>query len=40
MTRFVLHHRDVEGGVGLGHQDFTSGDALRGLGSVQQIDFK
>ena len=39
MTRFVLHHRGVEGGVGLGHQDFTSGGALFGLGSVQQIDF-
>jgi hypothetical protein len=39
MTRFSCHHKDVTGGIGLGHQDFMSGGAMFGLGSVMQIDF-
>lgn len=39
MTRFSCHHKDVTGGIGLGHQDFMSGGVMFGLGSVMQIDF-
>lgn len=39
MTRFSCHHKDVQGGIGLGHQDFMSGGVMFGLGLVMQIDF-
>lgn len=38
-TSFVCHIREVSAGIGLGHQDFTSGSTLFGLGSVEAIEF-
>jgi hypothetical protein len=39
MTRFVGHHKEVKGGIGLGHCDFMCGGVMFGLGSVQQLEF-
>ena len=39
MTRFVGHHKQLQGGMGVGHSDFMCGGVMFGVGSVQQIDF-
>jgi hypothetical protein len=39
MTRFVGHTPKVQGGIGVGHQDFMCGGVLFGLGSMQQLAF-
>jgi hypothetical protein len=39
MTRFVCHIKGVEGGLGIGHQDFRCDQSLFGLGSVEGIVF-
>lgn len=39
MTRFMGHHANVQGGIGLGHQDYMCDGVMFGLGSVMQIDF-
>jgi hypothetical protein len=38
-TTFICHIKDVSSGLGLGHQDFTNGSSLFGLGSIEQIAF-
>ena len=40
MTHFVCHLKSTPGGIGLGHQDFTAGGALFGLGSIEAIEFQ
>jgi hypothetical protein len=38
-TAFVCHLEGASGGIGLGHQDFTNGSSVFGLGSIEQIAF-
>lgn len=39
MTRFIGHHKQTQGGMGVGHSDFMCDGVMFGVGSVQQIDF-
>jgi hypothetical protein len=39
MTRFVALHPEIQGGLGVGHQDFLVDGSLFGMSSVQQIVF-
>lgn len=39
MTRFVALHQEIQGGLGVGHQDFLAGGSMFGMSSVQQIVF-
>lgn len=38
-TRFVCHTARLPAGVGLGHQDFTAGTSVFGLGSLEAVEF-
>jgi hypothetical protein len=39
MTRFICHVKGLPAGIGLGHQDLTTGTALFGLGSLEVVEF-